>query len=210
MKIEKIEVGSLATNCYLIFSNDEICLIDPGADSNLILEELSKYSSSSAGKQASINRKVKFIVATHYHWDHVKAIPELVENLNTELYLGKKDYPLYQDENESYPHPDQLLEEDDVLGLGDTRFEVWETPGHSPGSITLANLEEEKLFVGDLIFAGGFGRTDLPGGSRDELKKSLARVVNSEKNWDLYPGHGQTTDVKTELNRSYLLQQVLE
>ncbi len=204
MKIKKIEVGSLGTNCYAVMSGDAVGIIDPGGDPEAIIDGL--HSLSPEGDEA----RVKFIVATHYHWDHVDGIPDLVDELGVDLYLSKKDARLYREYTDSYPEPTRLLQEGDEIELGDLTFEVWDTPGHSPGSITLAETEEKKLFVGDLIFAGGFGRTDLPGGSSDQLKESLGRLVGLDDNWTLYPGHGPVTDIQTELERSPFLKQVTE
>lgn len=204
MKIKKIEVGSLGTNCYVLLSDGEVGIIDPGGG----YEDVVKTVRSLAPEGDA--PRVKFIVATHYHWDHVDAIPDLVDEFGVAPYLSKKDARLYRDYTDAYPEPSQLLEEGDEIVLGSKRLVVWETPGHSPGSITLAEPEEKKLFVGDLIFAGGFGRTDLPGGSSDQLKGSLARIVGLDENWTLYPGHGPITDIQGELERSPFLRRVTD
>ena len=201
MKVKKIEVGSLETNCYALKSGKEVAIIDPGEDEDEIVKNIEDQ-----------NRKVsvKFVLATHFHWDHVDALPGLVERFDSPFYLGEKDLEMYEKSSGSDLKPDRLLSEGDSIELDDATLEVWETPGHSPGSITLVDRTENRLFVGDLFFSTGFGRTDLPGGSRDDLEKSLARLVNLEGNWEIFPGHGPTFHLKEKLRTSPFLSDMRE
>lgn len=210
MEIKKLDVGSLSTNCYLIYSEGETGIIDPGGEPDKILTNLNFRESDGNKDPGKENLKVKWIIATHFHWDHVEALPELVEQIDTDFFISEKDYELYQKDNNFHVEPKELLTEGSSIKVGDANFQVWETPGHSPGSITLAELDEKKLFVGDLIFAGGFGRTDLPGGSAQHLRESLGRLVKLEGNWTIFPGHGPTTDLRAELDKSPLLKDLLQ
>src|SRR6056297_1091473 len=209
MEIKKLEVGSLSTNCYLIYSKGETGIIDPGGDPGKILKNLNFREPNGNRDHGKLEPKVKWIVATHFHWDHVNALPKLVKELKADFFISKNDHDLYQKDNNSYIEPKKLLTENCSIKLGSANLQVWETSGHSPGSITLAELDEKKLFVGDLIFAGGFGRTDLPGGSAKDLRQSLARLVKLEGNWTIFPGHGPTTDLQAELDHSPLLQDLV-
>lgn len=197
MKIEKIVVGSLETNCYILRSDGEAAIIDPGEDGEKIIKNLENENEK--------RPKVKFVLATHFHWDHADAAAEVVDELDTDFYLGEKDLDYFREANESDLSPDRLLEEDSKIELGDSVLSVWETPGHSPGSITLVEEKGRKLFVGDLIFSTGFGRTDLPGGSKPELEKSLERVVNLDADWEVFPGHGPIFQLKEKINSSPFL-----
>ncbi len=202
MEIEKIEVGSLETNCYVLRSENQLGIVDPGGNEEKIVNELSSRAIEVA--------EVKFVLATHFHWDHVDAAPTLIDRLNTDFYLGEKDLELFEKSTEFDLRPDRLLKEGNRVEIGGNSLTVWETPGHSPGSITLTEEDEGKLLVGDLLFSTGFGRTDLPGGSRSDLEKSLARVVNSGRNWEVFPGHGPVFRVEDRLNSSPLLEKLRE
>lgn len=197
MKVKKIEVGSLQTNCYILSSDGEFAIIDPGADVDRITTGLE----TPAGEDP----KVKFILATHFHWDHVEAADQLVDRFNTDFYLGEKDVDLFEKSSESDLSPDRQLKEGDVVKIGTSELEVWETPGHSPGSISLVEKGERKLIVGDLIFSTGFGRTDLPGGSKSDLEDSLARIVKLDGDWKVFSGHGPTFSLKEKINSSPFL-----
>lgn len=201
MKVKKVEVGSLKTNCYIIHSDGEIAIIDPGEDAERIVENL---------ENGEKNSSVKFVLATHFHWDHVNATDELVKNYGADFYLGEKDRELFEESGEVGEEPNRLLGEGDRVELGNSFFEVWETPGHSPGSITLVEESEERLFVGDLLFFSGFGRTDLPGGSKSELENSLSRIVRLDGNWEVYPGHGPVFNLNERLTSSPFLTDLRE
>ncbi len=202
MKVEKIEVGSLATNCYVLSSAGEMAIIDPGEDGERILDRIAEVAEG--------RPSVKFVLATHFHWDHVDAAAELVERLEADFYLGEKDLSYFKQATENALSPDRLLAEGDTVTLGDASFSVWETPGHSPGSITLVEAAKRKLFVGDLIFSTGFGRTDLPGGSKSDLEESLARVVKLDGDWEVYSGHGPIFRLGEKVNSSPYLKDMRE
>ncbi|MFB6214624.1 MAG: MBL fold metallo-hydrolase, partial [Candidatus Bipolaricaulia bacterium] len=129
MKVKKLEVGSLETNCYILSSDGEEAVIDPGADADRIIASLE--SKNRGGSEA------KFVLATHFHWDHVEAAAELVDRLNADFYLGEKDLDLFQQSSDSGLLPDRKLKEGDTVKIGSNRLKVWETPGHTPGSISL-------------------------------------------------------------------------
>ncbi len=201
MKVKKLEVGSLETNCYIINSGEETAVIDPGEDAGRIAEKV---------ETGEGNPSLKFVLATHFHWDHVNATDELVERYGADFYLGEKDLDLFRESGEISTEPDRLLGEGDEVKLGDSLFDVRETPGHSPGSITLIEKSEGKLFVGDLLFSTGFGRTDLPGGSKSELEDSLARIVKLDGNWEVYSGHGPVFNLSERLASSPFLTDLKE
>ena len=202
MKLKKLEVGSLETNCYILSSQGAYAIVDPGDDAERIINGLESMTDETGD--------VKFIIATHFHWDHVEAAAELVENLNAEFYLGEKDRELFKKSTDSSLLPDRFLKEGDIIEVGGSELEVWETPGHSPGSISLIEKEERKLIVGDLLFSTGFGRTDLPGGSRSDLEDSLARIVNLSGDWEVFPGHGPVFNLGEKLNSSPFLMDLRE
>lgn len=197
MKVKKLEVGSLETNCYVLSSDGEHAIVDPGSEKDKIISGLE----STTGEVS----EVKFVLATHFHWDHVKAATGLVDALNADFYLGEKDLELFRKSSDFDLSPDRLLKEGDVVNIGSDELIVWETPGHSPGSISLIEEKERKILVGDLLFSSGFGRTDLPGGSKPDLEDSLARIVELEGDWEIFPGHGPTFHLEEKLSSSPFL-----
>lgn len=197
MKVEKIAVGSLETNCYLIQSGGEIGVIDPGEDAERLVEAIEEKGEEDAS--------LKFVLATHFHWDHVNAIDELVERYDPDFYLGEKDEEPLEESAEIEARPDFTLAKGDKVKLGTNVLQIIETPGHSPGSISLLEEDEGLAFVGDLVFSNGFGRTDLPGGSREELEDSLSRLVGLDGNWKIYPGHGPVFKLSEKIAKSPFL-----
>jgi hydroxyacylglutathione hydrolase len=171
MKIEKIVVGPLSTNCYLVFSDKEAIIIDPGDEAEKILKVIEK-----------IKVKPKYIVLTHYHFDHVLAVEELREKTKAEVLIHEAEKKFIDFK------VDKFLKEGDKIKIDNYSLRVIHTPGHSKGSICL--LGKNEIFVGDLIFKNGYGRTDLPGGSNKDLERSLKRIYKLiKKGMVIYPGH---------------------
>ncbi len=191
-------VGALETNCYLVYSEDtlECIIVDPGADSNKIIQEIE-----------SNNLKPTVIINTHAHVDHIGANKIIKEKFDIPLYIHKADFGLLKSALQlgfgmvigakKSPPPDRFLKEGDILKLGKSQLTVIHTPGHSPGSISL--LGEGFILSGDALFQGGVGRTDLPGGSWDELQSSIRnKILNLPSDTLIFPGHGPSTKVSFE------------
>jgi len=186
MKIERLVLSEYQSNCYIAESQGEAVIIDPGAPSPEILERVA-------------NTTVKYIINTHAHPDHILGNSFLKERLKVPVVLPKLDREIYRYVAGVEPEPDdQLMGENDLLVFGEAKLEVLNMPGHSPGHVMLLERKERLIFVGDLIFAGSIGRTDIPGGSDKEMRKSLSRLVNLEGDWWLYPGHGPETTLSQE------------
>jgi len=181
MQIKTIKVGGLQTNCYLVAENQEALIIDPGAESEKILKALG-------------DQKVKAIVLTHGHYDHVTEAFTLKEKINCPVMVHEKDESLMTYSTQT--RADKLLKDgDQLLGL-----KVFHTPGHSGGSICLYSEKEKILFSGDTLFAGDYGRCDLPGSSQREMENSLKRLLALPPETKVYPGHGQPTTIGDEKN----------
>ncbi len=179
MQVKSICLGSLATNCYLIEINRLRIIIDPAEPS----EELF----SLIGEQ-----KVDLVVNTHGHFDHIGGDWALQEE-GAQILLHRADLPLVDSYYPNHPPIDRYLEDGDEIA-GELR--VIHTPGHSPGSVILA--ADGVLFVGDLLFAGSIGRTDFPGGSMEEMKRSLKKLLALPGDYRIYPGHGEATTLEKE------------
>lgn len=195
MKIISMQVGPIMTNCYILIDevSKKTAVIDPGEDADRILAALREEDS-----------QVEYILLTHGHYDHTTAVPELHAALpQARIYIhqadangaGSKLFPLASQVEDLL-----LYDEGDTLALGGLTIQVLHTPGHSPGSVTLQ--VEDVLFSGDTLFAGSCGRTDLPGGSYDQMMASLKRLGELEGEFRVLPGHNapSTLDREREYN----------
>lgn len=196
--IHHLSVGPLQVNCFLVScpKTKETMVIDPGEEGPRIL-----------GLAEREGLKISQVVNTHGHFDHVGANQKVIEATGAKLALHEADLPLLQHARrhaEVYgltvnpsPEPDKLLKEGDTLKIGEYSFSVFHLPGHSPGGICL--LCEGHLFVGDVLFAGSIGRTDLPGGDFDALVEGVReKLFSLPDETVVHPGHGQDTTIGRE------------
>jgi len=208
-KIINLTVGPLATNCWIYrYNGNNAAIIDPGDESDAIISTLLR-----------LRLVPKYILLTHGHFDHICAVPYLVAAFPGKIkvaihsmdskYLGADSYEIHKESMKAamgdtslidaywsdMPHADILLEEGSVIGP----FNVLHLPGHSQGSVGFWDKNAGNLFAGDTLFAGGgYGRTDLPGGSEKEIIKSLRRLFDMDGSIKVYPGHGDTTTIDDE------------
>ncbi len=191
-------LGELGANCYLVWSaaTRQAVVIDPGGDASAILSEIKR-----------LNLALAMIVNTHGHVDHIAGNGALAEATGAGIAIGAADAPmlgqaaanlsLWLGQPVLSPPPARLLEPGDCLSLGDCAFAVRAVPGHTPGGIALYG--EGMVFTGDTLFAGGIGRTDLPGGDMAALLASIERELLTLPDTTLvYPGHGEATTIGRE------------
>lgn len=205
MILESLVVGPLAANCYLLgCSRTGIgAVVDPGGDPDRILAAL-----------ARLGLQVKCILNTHGHVDHMAADAAIKRATGAPVLVHEADR-----EQVERPHPfwasmvggvegcevEGTPAEGDELGVGDLTVRVLHTPGHTPGSVCLA--VEDALLTGDTLFAGGIGRTDLPGGSMPTLEASLRRLMAEiAPGTRLFPGHGPSSTMAQEARANPFLQ----
>ena len=208
MFLKRLVVGLLETNCYLISceKTKEAAVIDPGGEeaADLILNLLQKN-----------NFNLKYIINTHGHIDHIignnllKVKTEallLIHRLDADMLIdGNKNISSFMGKEICSPHADKLLEEGDEISLGTLKLKFIHTPGHTPGGISL--VVDNIVFTGDTLFAGGIGRTDLPGGSYQDLQKSIKEkllVLSDDK--IIYPGHGPDSTIGEERRTNLYLK----
>jgi len=188
-------LGPIMANCYVLGCENTraAAVIDPGEEAPRILDALEEDG-----------LKLKVILNTHGHFDHVGANRELKKAVpDARLMIHGDDAPMLNQladsarmfgmQVENSPAPDKLLEDGDVVSFGDVSLDVVHVPGHSPGGV--AFISPDGVFVGDTLFAGSIGRTDLPGGNFDTLISSIQnRLFNLDEALRVYPGHmGPTT-----------------
>jgi len=186
MLIETFIVGMLSTNCYIVSAQQtkEAIIIDPGLDLPTEAQQIFDYI-------AKGSLKVKLIVNTHGHQDHINGDATIEAKYKAPIYIHKLDAAALEDiEKETYPAP-VLLEEGSLIEFGDETLEVLHTPGHTRGSICL--FGKQLVFTGDTLFAGGIGRTDFPGGSNRDMQASLQKLMQLPENLLIYPGHGPSS-----------------
>jgi len=186
--------NSYGSNCYIITKGREGILIDSGINPLHLLEKIGK-----------LNMEIRLLINTHCHYDHTAGNSLVVEKTNARLAVHEADaeYVEKAEKKHVLTHlfgadyrgvkVDQRLKGGNVIKVGEVKLGVIHTPGHSEGSICLYESESKSLFSGDTVFSDGTGRTDLPGGSWDELRNSFRKLISlhESKGIDkLYPGHG--------------------
>ena len=199
MFLQTVHVGMTQTNCYIVGCEEkrEGVIIDPGGHSDRILKAL---------EQSGLG--VRYVLNTHCHFDHMQANADIVAATRAPLALHPAELPLLRAKGgaslfgvpgKESPLPDVELEDGQVLKVGTLRFEVLHTPGHSPGGVTFYLAQEGMAFDGDVLFADGVGRTDLPGGNWDKLMRSIREVLFTlPDETAVYPGHGPETTIGRE------------
>lgn len=213
LKIKCIETGPLITNCYVVY--DEIeksaiiidCTIDGFYDIKNFIESQKLIP--------------QYIILTHSHWDHCGDAYKLKDYYSIDIYCHKDDeYRLENPKKYSLfdlPYEikgikaDKYLNDNDTINLNNHKFIVLHTAGHTEGSICIYEPDNKIAFVGDLIFKGSIGRTDLPGGDFMEILQSLKKIINKfDRETIIYSGHGPTTTIKQEIDTNPFIINYLE
>jgi hydroxyacylglutathione hydrolase len=196
--IKKLPVGPLMTNCFVLGCEEtkEAVVIDPGDDADKILMTLAQSALT-----------LKYIINTHGHFDHVGANKQLKEATGADILIHKLDEPMlghlkamaasFGLPMENSPAADGNLDDNDTVRFGKIEMKVLFTPGHSPGGISL--FTDKAVFVGDSLFYGSIGRTDLPGGDYDTLINSIKnRLFVLGDDVTVYSGHTPETTIGQE------------
>lgn len=200
MNIETLSLGALGTNCYIISKNEKCLIVDPGGDAEIIIQYLTEH-----------HLEPEAILLTHAHFDHIGAVDDLRKKYQLPVYLheNEKDWLQNPNLNRSTSFfgehgaittaaPDHLLKEG-TLTIGSFTFDVKHTPGHSPGSVTFIFKDSKFIVSGDVLFHQGIGRTDLPGGSIEQLANSIVQVLYAlPDDFEVFPGHGPSTFIGDE------------
>ena len=190
MKIQALQVGSIGTNCYILCDEAaKVCaVIDPGAEPELILSAAEKLDCT-----------VDKILLTHGHYDHTGAVYAVHEETGAPVYMNALDAGTavaFDSYTFTPPEGTIFYKEGDEVKVGNLTFRVMETPGHTPGGVTL--ICGDALFTGDTLFAGSCGRTDFAGGSMEVELQSLAKIAALPGDYEVYPGHMDCSTLETE------------
>lgn len=199
MRINKLVVGPVTTNCYIVSNENtkEAIIIDPGAEPDRIMRKVEEEGVL-----------VKAILLTHGHFDHVMAVNELKNRCHAKVYVGEEDADLMEnpDENVSamFGQPyiaraDETLRDGEQLQMAGFSIEVLHTPGHTKGGVCYYFKDEGVLFCGDTVFFQSVGRTDFPTGNSRILSESIQnKIFSLPDDVQLFTGHGESTTVGYE------------
>ncbi|MBK5274483.1 MAG: MBL fold metallo-hydrolase [Desulfuromonadales bacterium] len=200
MIFETLEVGPLGVNCFILgcAATREGVVIDPGGDVGKIADIVRKH-----------DLKIRYIINTHGHFDHVGGNLQAVRAFGARLLIHESDAAMlgraaevaqmYGMPGENSPAPDSFLLDDMNIVFGSHRMKVLHTPGHTPGGCCLYLEAENKVITGDTLFVDSIGRTDLPGGSQEQLLQSIrSKLFTLPDGVTAYPGHGPHTTIGHE------------
>lgn len=200
MILQMMQVGPLGVNCYIVGddSSREVIVIDPGGHAREISQTIQ-----------NLRARVQSIVLTHAHFDHVMGVEALKRSTGARLCVGVNERPVFESVESQgkmfglavppLPDPECWLHEGDVVEAGSLKFQVFEVPGHSPGSIALYNAENAVVFVGDVLMRGTIGRADFPGCSSADLLRSIRqKLYTLPDGTTVYSGHGPLTTIGEE------------
>ena len=185
MDIIKLNGLSYASNTYILISGSDAAVVDPSADIKDI-------------KNAIGNARLRYILLTHCHFDHILKLDSLRAETRAEVCIHKADADMLKDPALNGSEffgldfaslgADRVLEDGEIIHLGTENIEVISTPGHTPGSVCYDCGDD--LICGDTLFTSGYGRYDLPGGDGNVLFASLKKLADRQDNPMIHPGHG--------------------
>lgn len=208
MRWKQVPLGPLQTNCYLIYNDSKSCLIvDPGDNPKKL---------SSVIEQLEL--KPAAILLTHAHFDHIGAVDSIRDKYALKVYMHEKEKEWLTDPalNGSKHfmlsnmitarEADHFFPGEGDVTIGEFNFSVFETPGHSPGSVSFYFPEHHFVAAGDALFQGSIGRTDLPGGNHNQLIRSIhEQLMVLPEETEVLPGHGATTTIGYEMDSNPFL-----
>ncbi|MED0704379.1 MULTISPECIES: MBL fold metallo-hydrolase [Aeribacillus] len=208
MKWMRIPLGLLQTNTYILTNDKNECILfDPGDEGEKLIEVLRKHQLTPLA-----------ILLTHAHFDHIGAIDDVRKVWNIPVYVHEKEQKWLGDpslngsghfmngKNVTVEEADEIIREEGSLTIGSFQFSLFETPGHSPGSISYYLEEANAVFSGDVLFKGSIGRTDLLGGNHEELLKSIhEKLLVLPEETIVLPGHGSETTIIEEMETNPFL-----
>ncbi|SFL82317.1 Glyoxylase, beta-lactamase superfamily II [Gracilibacillus orientalis] len=206
MRVEQMPLGPLATNCYIVSFEEQAIIIDPAGDGDKIIN-----------KVIEMEVQPLAVLLTHAHFDHIGALEHVRDHYQIPVYIHELESTWLEDPNLNgsslfdvgqvkAKKADHFLH-NKVYQFGSMSIEIRHTPGHSPGGVAFVFHDEQFVIGGDSLFAGAIGRTDLPGGSFEQLEESIReQFYTLPDEYIVYPGHGSETSVKKEKETNPFVQ----
>ncbi len=207
MLVAVFEAGPVATNGYLV--------ADRAGGTAAVIDAPQGAAADMAARAREWNTPIQLLLNTHGHWDHIWDNAALQRLTGAKLGIHRESAPLLTIQQAKYfglsetmeeSRPDFFLEEGAPVKIGTLQFEIFDCPGHCPGSVTLYERSEQVAFVGDVLFAGSIGRTDLPGGNHAALLRSIrTKLLTLADAVRVRPGHGPATTIGIERRQNPFL-----
>jgi hydroxyacylglutathione hydrolase len=211
VQVRQLSLGPLQTNCYLVGCETtfQAAIIDPAWDGNSI-----------AAMADTDGWTITHILLTHTHFDHVGGLMALKEATGAPIYVHPDAVPMLKNTTmsaaffgmkvEAPPPPDEMLDADQVITVGELKLNVLHTPGHAPGHVCFHLPDYRVVFDGDLLFQYSIGRTDLPGGNLEELMESIKiKLLVMPDETQVFSGHGPATTIGDERRGNPFLRDIL-
>ncbi len=200
MFLETFEVGIYAVNCYIVADDNKVgAVIDPGGNVDKIKKLIDKRGLD-----------IKYILLTHGHGDHIGAVEQLKNKTGAKVAAHKKEKEILNDKDKNLTgcmgvehisfDADEYFSDGDIIKVGELKFEVIHTPGHTPGGSCFRL--GDYLFTGDTLFTGSIGRTDLFGADPSKMENSLKRLKSIDEDLKVLPGHGRASSLEFEKERN--------
>lgn len=215
INVAVLPFNSFQENTYILSDETKACIIvDPGNNNDRENEKISKYIDQNELKPV-------LIVNTHGHVDHLLGVKYLQDTYHVAFAMHNDDAfmlpnlpmqgRLYGFEIEDSPKIDVDLAKESTIKFGNSKLEILHVPGHSPGHIALYSAASKFVIVGDVLFMGSIGRTDLPGGDYKQLMTSIiGKIIPLGGDVTVYPGHGRPTTISQELDRNPFIREVID
>jgi len=216
IKIVRSVFNSFSENTYIVYDDSTLdaVVLDPGAQSEKECERLIDFIEEN-------KLKLKFVLATHGHFDHIMAHEQLCDRFGARFAMSPTD-EIIDGHNKLFsqqmgmPYPqlrkiDLPLHDGDTIDVGPIHFEVYATPGHTPGGLSFYLPSEKVLFSGDTLFKGSIGRTDFPLGSYPDLMKSIIKkLMTLPMDTEVLTGHGDRTTLASERDSNPFINDVID
>lgn len=200
LTVQRMPVGPGQANCYIVSNEKEALIIDPGAEAETIKTAIER-----------LDVKPVAILLTHTHYDHIGAVDETRATFDIPVYVAEEEASWLVDPSKnlsqlvgmpfSVEPADHLFNPDETLEINDFTFKVLATPGHSPGGVSFVFNEDQFAISGDALFAGGVGRSDLPGSNGQQLLDGIRKqLFTLPGDYKVYSGHGPETTIQKEID----------